>query len=75
LAAGMVGIAIGHASGLMDSEDATNELGGFLLTLITGAILMTLSVGLGFCILCVFDHGRRGHQKSGQVGTADEYFG
>jgi hypothetical protein len=78
MAAGIIAIVIGHAVGLLDSEDATNELGGFLLTSITGTILITLSAASGFGILrlgilrFVLDRWGHRHKKSGEVGTAGE---
>jgi hypothetical protein len=71
---GLVGNAICHALRLMDEFGETpKELGGFLVTLITGAILMTASAGSGFVIQrFVLDRWRARHTESGKSGTADE---
>jgi hypothetical protein len=50
MAAGFVAMTLGHVVGLVDSAHATNELGGFLLTVVTGVLLMSLSVASGFVI-------------------------
>jgi hypothetical protein len=76
IAGGMVGVAICHLVGLTDSEDATNEFGGFLLTLITGASLMSLSAVSGFLIeQFILDRRASRQNKSGKAGVADKYFG
>ena len=75
-AAGLVGIVICHVVRLMDTEDATNEFGGFVLTLITGGILLGVSTVSGFLIhLFVLDPRASRQNKSGMAGAADEYFG
>jgi hypothetical protein len=49
--AGAVALGIGRVLGLANTEDnVTSEFGGFIVTMITGGILMALSAGCGFLV-------------------------
>jgi hypothetical protein len=73
IVAGTVAMRIGQALGLakMDDDDnlacVANEFGGFVITIVTGAILMTLSAGIGFLLQLVLDRWWRRPEKSSEA--------
>jgi len=60
--AGLVALIIGRGLGVANTEDnVTSAFGGFIVTMITGSILMALSAGCGFLVKQLgFDRWWRG---------------
>ena len=80
--AGMVGVTIGEVLGVFhmgdeDSPTRINEFGGFIVTLITGTILITMSAASGFLFLRLIpDHWwrRRGKSSEGLTDMSLMFF-
>jgi hypothetical protein len=69
--AGVVGMAVGQIFQLIERGDDTDlnlgisELGGLIITLITGSLLMAMSAATGFCLQrFILDPRRRRRAKS-----------
>jgi hypothetical protein len=53
--AGTVALEMGHLLGLANADaDVTSEFGGFIITMITGTILLAMSAGCGFLVQQLF---------------------
>jgi MFS family permease len=76
IVAGWIGMAVGDALGLADfgtgdqSPRLLNELGGFVVTLITGGILMAIATGIGLAIQW-FRARRRLHRSKKKSSQLD----
>jgi MFS family permease len=75
IVAGWIGMAVGDLLGVADfgrgddSPRLLNELGGFVVTLVTGGILMAIATGIGLTIQW-FTARRRVHRATKKTVTA-----